>query len=229
MKNIPVIETQNLRKTYKNQGEVLKGVNMNVQRGEFVSIMGPSGCGKSTLLHLLGLLHSPSSGALKILGSDVATLSHDAATIFRREKMGFILQSNNMFPHTNVYENVEFPLIYTDVPKNQRKDRIIRALTQVRLENKISAWSNSLSGGEQQRVAIARALVNQPSIVLADEPTGALDRDNSDSLMTLFRSICAKNGVSIVMVTHDPRMASYSDTIYELDDGKIVKSSNGKF
>lgn len=217
-----IITAKNIRKSYPNQGEVLKGVDISVEQGEFVSIMGPSGCGKSTLLHLMGLLHSPDSGELNILGHDVCHLRQDEATIFRRESMGFILQSNNMFPHTTVYENVEFPLIYRRVPKIERPERIRKALENVKLGAKSAAWSNSLSGGEQQRVAIARALVNNPRILLADEPTGALDSDNSHSLMRLFRSICNEKGVAIIMVTHDPRMAQYCDRTYGLEEGRIV-------
>lgn len=218
----PIITAKNIRKSYPNQGEVLKGVDISVDEGEFVAIMGPSGCGKSTLLHLMGLLHSPDSGQLDILGHDVCHLGQDEATIFRRECMGFILQSNNMFPHTTVYENVEFPLIYRRVPKIERPERIDQALESVRLGAKKASWSNSLSGGEQQRVAIARALVNNPRILLADEPTGALDSDNSHSLMRLFRSICNEKGVAIIMVTHDPRMAQYCDRTYELAEGRIL-------
>lgn len=221
-----IIKARNLRKSYPNQGEVLKGVDFTVNEGEFVAIMGPSGCGKSTLLHLVGLLHSPDSGELEILGRNICNLGQDEATIFRRESMGFILQSNNMFPHTTVYENVEFPLIYRRVPRMERPALIHKALENVNLAAKSPAWSNSLSGGEQQRVAIARALVNNPRILLADEPTGALDSDNSHSLMRLFRSICDEKGVSIIMVTHDPRMAQYCDRRYGLEDGLIVSGVN---
>ena len=218
-----IISAKNIKKSYHTQGQVLKGVDINIEAGEFVAIMGPSGCGKSTLLHLLGLLHSPDTGSLNILGKEVAQLRHDEATIFRRDSMGFILQSNNMFPHTTVYENVEFPLIYRHVPKYLRSDLIRKALEDVNLANKINVWSNSLSGGEQQRVAIARALVNSPKIVLADEPTGALDSQNSNALMRLFRGICEKEKVTIVMVTHDPKMADYCDNVYRLEEGEIVK------
>lgn len=217
-----IITARNLHKSYRTQGSVLNGVDITVSEGEFISIMGPSGCGKSTLLHLLGLLHSPDSGVLNILNTDVRKLEQNGATIFRRENMGFILQSNNMFPHTTVYENVEFPLIFNRVPRQVRPERIQKALEQVKLGGKINAWSNSLSGGEQQRVAIARALVNNPKILLADEPTGALDSSNSHSLMRLFRAICEDKGVSVIMVTHDPNMAKYSDRTYGLEEGKIA-------
>lgn len=217
-----IITATNIKKSYPTQGEVLKGVDISVDAGEFIAIMGPSGCGKSTLLHLIGLLHSPDSGTLDILGQNVCNLNQDEATIFRRQSMGFILQSNNMFPHTTVYENIEFPLIYGRVPRAERPEKIRKALENVHLGEKHRAWSNSLSGGEQQRVAIARALVNNPKILLADEPTGALDSNNSHSLMRLFRSICSEQGVAIIMVTHDPGMARYCDRTYGLIEGKIA-------
>ena len=221
----PVMTARHLCKSYANQGKVLKGVDIDIRQGEFVAIMGPSGCGKSTLLHLLGLLHAPDEGSIEILGQDVTRLRQDQATLFRRNHMGFILQSNNMFPHTTVYENVEFPLIYRRIPRSLRADRIRGALDAVNLAKKITAWGNSLSGGEQQRVAIARSLVNAPQILLADEPTGALDASNSRSLMELFRTICKRDNVSIVMVTHDSTMARYCDTVYTLSDGVVVYST----
>ena len=217
-----IITAKNIFKSYAKQGEVLKGADLTVHAGEFVAIMGPSGCGKSTMVHLLGLLHTPDSGSLNILGTEVCGLDPDQATLFRRNHMGFILQSNNMFPHTTVYENIEFPLIYKRVPHKERPERILSVLETVRLEKKINAWSNSLSGGEQQRVAIARALVNNPQILLADEPTGALDANNSNLLMKNFCDICRNKQVGIVMVTHDSSMAAYCDSVYTLKDGKIV-------
>lgn len=217
-----VITARRIFKSYPHQGEVLRGADLTVHAGEFVAIMGPSGCGKSTMLHLLGLLHAPDSGSLNILGKEVCSLSSDKATLFRRNHMGFILQSNNMFPHTTVYENIEFPLIYKRVPHRERPALIQSVLETVRMEKKIDAWSNSLSGGEQQRVAIARALVNSPQILLADEPTGALDANNSNLLMKNFCDICRNKQVCIVMVTHDTSMAAYCDTVYTLKEGKIV-------
>lgn len=217
-----VISARQIKKSYPKMGQVLKGVDFSVAPGEFVAIMGPSGCGKSTLLHILGLLHFPDSGSLHILGTDVLTLSADAATMFRRDHMGFILQSNNVFSHTTVFENIEFPLACRAVPRQRRRPLIEEALAAVGLGHKILAWGNSLSGGEQQRVAIARALVNKPRILLADEPTGALDGANSRSLMESFCQICRHDGVAIVMVTHDAAMASYCNTVYKLSEGLIV-------
>ncbi|WP_297829098.1 ABC transporter ATP-binding protein [uncultured Desulfovibrio sp.] len=217
-----VITARQLKKSYAGMGQVLKGVDLTVTPGEFVAVMGPSGCGKSTLLHLLGLLHSPDSGSLRMLDTDVLALAADEATMFRRDHVGFILQSNNIFSHTTVYENIEFPLACRAVPRPQRRGLVEAALAAVGLGHKMSAWGNSLSGGEQQRVAIARALVNKPRIVLADEPTGALDNANSRALMESFRHICQRDNVAIVMVTHDSGMARYCHTVYTLEDGVFV-------
>ena len=216
-----IIEAHSLCKSYPTMGDVLKGVDLDLYGGEFIAIMGPSGCGKSTMLHLLGLLHSPDAGSLTMLGIDVLSLDREEAGIFRRDNIGLVLQSNNLFSHTTVYENVEFPLIYRRVPRNQRRQRIENALSVVHLNYKVNSWSNSLSGGEQQRVAIARALINNPKILLADEPTGALDSDSSHLLMKNFREICRKRNVGVVMVTHDHLMAEYCDRVYHLENGLI--------
>lgn len=217
-----LITASNIRKSYPLMGEVLKGVDLTVEAGEFVAIMGPSGCGKSTMLHLLGLLHFPDSGSLDVMGTNVLGLSQDEATVFRRNHIGFILQSNNVFSHTTVYENIEFPLVCRNVPREKRALLISSVLQTVNLAHKIHAWGKSLSGGEQQRVAIARALVNNPQILLADEPTGALDSENSHSLMKSFREICKRDSVAVVMVTHDSNMARYCDSVYRLENGLVV-------
>lgn len=217
-----VISANDLHKSYPLQGNVLQGVDITVAAGEFVAVMGPSGCGKSTLLHLFGLLHAPDKGTLHILDTDVLNLTSDEATEFRRNHIGFVLQSNNIFSHTTVYENMEFPLVCCGIPRNERQDKIHKALNTVNLAHKMRSWGNSLSGGEQQRVAIARALVNNPQLILADEPTGALDAENSHSLMRSFCYICEHDNVAIVMVTHDPAMANYCSTVYKLKEGKII-------
>ncbi|GAB1253623.1 ABC transporter ATP-binding protein [Desulfovibrio falkowii] len=218
-----IIKARNLCKSYPMMGDVLRGVDITLYGGEFVAIMGPSGCGKSTMLHLLGLLHSPDAGSLTMLGVDVLSLDREEAGVFRRDNIGLVLQSNNLFSHTTVYENVEFPLIYKRVPRNQRCQMIENVLSVVHLNYKANAWSNSLSGGEQQRVAIARALINNPKILLADEPTGALDSNSSHSLMQNFREVCTKRNVGVVMVTHDHHMAEYCDRVYHLEHG-LIKS-----
>lgn len=215
----PVIVAKDLYKCYAGFAPVLRGVSIEVEAGELVAIMGPSGCGKSTMLHILGMLHAPDAGTLEILGTDVLRLNREQTAAFRRGNMGFVMQSSNLFEHSTVFENVEFPLIYENVPPQERWERVIRALELVRLSARVHYRSNRLSGGEQQRVAIARAMVNNPRILLADEPTGALDARTSRLIMDNFRALCHSGGVSMVMVTHDPKMAEFCDSIYTLEDG----------
>lgn len=217
----PVIIGKDLYKCYPGFPPVLRGVNIEVEPGEMVAIMGPSGCGKSTMLHILGMLHAPDSGTLKILDQNVLKFNSQETAAFRRGNMGFVMQASNLFEHSTVFENVEFPLIYENVPPQERWERVIRALDLVRLSSRVHYRSNRLSGGEQQRVAIARAMVNSPRILLADEPTGALDARTSVVIMENFRNLCHKGGVAMVMVTHDPKMADYCDSIYTLEDGVL--------
>lgn len=215
----PVIIAKDLYKCYAGFAPVLRGASLEVEAGEMVAIMGPSGCGKSTMLHILGLLHAPDAGSLEILGTDVLKLTREQTAAFRRGNLGFVMQSSNLFEHSTVFENVEFPLIYEKVPPQERWERVIRALELVRLSARVHYRSNRLSGGEQQRVAIARAMVNNPRILLADEPTGALDAKTSRLIMDNFRALCHSGGVSMVMVTHDPKMAEFCDSVYTLEDG----------
>jgi ABC-type lipoprotein export system ATPase subunit len=217
----PVVIAKDLYKCYAGFDPVLRGVSMEVEAGEMVAVMGPSGCGKSTMLHILGMLHAPDEGRLEILGTDVSMLDRDQAAAFRRENMGFVMQSSNLFDHSTVFENVEFPLIYEGIPPQERWERVIRALDLVRLSARVHYRSNRLSGGEQQRAAIARAMVNNPRILLADEPTGALDAVTSRLIMENFRTLCHSSGVATVMVTHDPKMAEFCDSIYTLEDGTL--------
>ncbi len=218
----PVIDAQNLYKCYPGFPPVLRGVNISVVPGEMVAIMGPSGCGKSTMLHVLGMLHAPDSGTLRVLDTDVLTLSREETASFRRGNMGFVMQSSNLFDHSTVFENVEFPLIYEKVPPEERWDRVVRALELVRLSHRISYRSNRLSGGEQQRVAIARAMVNSPKILLADEPTGALDSRTSKVVMENFCVLAHEGRIAMVIVTHDPGVADYCDSVYTLEEGLLV-------
>lgn len=217
----PVIKARDLYKCYPGFPPVLRGVNIDVMPGEMVAIMGPSGCGKSTMLHVLGMLHAPDAGSLEILGENVLALNREGTAAFRRGNMGFVMQASNLFDHSTVFENVEFPLIYENVPPQERWGRVIRALDLVRLSARVHYRSNRLSGGEQQRVAIARAMVNNPRILLADEPTGALDARTSRVVMENFRHLCHDGGVAMVMVTHDPKMAEFCDSIYTLEDGVL--------
>lgn len=222
----PVIDAKDLYKRYPGFAPVLKGASIQVEAGEMAAIMGPSGCGKSTMLHILGLLHAPDSGSLSILNKDVLLLNREQTAEFRRENMGFVMQASNLFDHSTVFENVEFPLIYNNVPEQERWERVIRALDLVRLSNRVHYRSNQLSGGEQQRVAIARAMVNNPGILLADEPTGALDAKTSRLIMENFRKLSHEGGVSMIMVTHDPNMADFCDSIYVLEDGRLIRKKN---
>ncbi len=220
--NLPVIHAENLYKCYPGFPPVLRGVNISVLRGEMVAIMGPSGCGKSTMLHVLGMLHAPDSGSLHILDTDVLTFNNEETAGFRRGNMGFVMQSSNLFDYSTVFENVEFPLIYEKIPPEERWERVVRALELVRLSHRISYRSNRLSGGEQQRVAIARAMVNNPRVLLADEPTGALDSRTSKVVMENFCALAHDGGIAMVIVTHDPGVADYCDTVYTLEDGILV-------
>ncbi|MEG2173762.1 MAG: ATP-binding cassette domain-containing protein [Desulfovibrionaceae bacterium] len=218
----PVIIAKDLYKCYPGSPPVLRGVNISVEEGEIVAIMGPSGCGKSTMLHVLGMLHTPDSGTLEVLNTNVLTLNREETAAFRRSNLGFVMQSCNLFDHSTVFENVEFPLIYEGVPPEERWERVIRALDLVRLSTRVHYRSNRLSGGEQQRVAIARAMVNNPRILLADEPTGALDFRTSRAVMDNFRTLAHEGGVAMVVVTHDQTVAQFCDTVYTLEDGILV-------
>jgi ABC-type lipoprotein export system ATPase subunit/glycosyltransferase involved in cell wall biosynthesis len=218
----PVIDARELHKRYPGCPPVLRGVSLAVESGEMVAVMGPSGCGKSTLLHLLGLLHEPDAGSLRILGADVMGLDRERAAFFRRRNLGFVMQSSNLFDFSTVYENVEFPLIYDSVPIEQRRERILRALEMVHLSGKVHYRGNRLSGGEQQRVAIARAIVNNPRILFADEPTGALDAHTGKSIMASFRALAHAGGISMIVVTHDPVVAEFCDAVYTLDAGRLT-------
>jgi ABC-type lipoprotein export system ATPase subunit len=218
---MPVILARDVHKAYAGFDPVLRGVNLEAGAGEMVAVMGPSGCGKSTMLHILGMLHAPDSGRLEILGTDVSTLNREQAAAFRRVNVGFVMQSSNLFDHSTVFENVEFPLIYEGIPPQERWERVIRALDLVRLSARVHYRSNRLSGGEQQRAAIARAMVNNPRILLADEPTGALDARTSRHIMENFRTLCHAGGVCLILVTHDPGMAEYCDSVYTLEDGLL--------
>jgi len=217
-----VIDAQDLHKRYPGSPPILRGASLQVKTGEVAAIMGPSGCGKSTMLHVLGLLHSPDAGTLHMLDTDVLQLDREQTAFFRCRNLGFVMQSSNLFDFSTVYENVEFPLIYDQVPFEERRARILRALELVHLSARVHYRSNQLSGGEQQRVAIARAMVNNPRILFADEPTGALDTRTSRSIMASFRSLAHNAGVSMVVVTHDPTVAEYCDSIYTLDEGRLT-------
>ena len=220
-----LIELTNLTKDYQSDdGDVIRvlgNVNLRINRGEMVAIMGPSGSGKSTMLFVLGLFLLPTSGNYSFAGQDVLSLGRSAQAVFRRNQVGFVFQSADLLENSTVYENLEFPLVYSRFPRRDRPDRIRRALEQVNLGHRLHHPANRLSGGERQRVAVARALVNQPQVILADEPTGQLDRDNSQVVMDHFADIVSGGETALVLVTHDAQVASRCDRVYLMDDGAL--------
>ncbi len=222
----PLVRTRALTKIFAAGEQSLVAVDhvdFTLARGEFVSIMGPSGSGKSTFMNIIGCLDRPSSGTYDFDGVDVSRIDADERAALRRTKLGFVFQSYNLLPRTNAVENAEMPMIYAGVPSRERRARAISALLDAGLDERHHDRSPSeLSGGQQQRVAIARALVNQPELILADEPTGALDTKTSGDIMTLFQSLNATKGLSILMVTHEASVARYSKRIVSFRDGRIV-------
>jgi len=220
-----LISVKNLCKEYDNEGIVTRalcGVTFDIADGEFVSIMGPSGSGKSTLMQLLGFLDRPTDGEYFFQGKDTKNFSDDDLAFLRNQKIGFVFQSFNLLPRTTVFENVELPLLY-DERKESRgllNRKVHDALRSVNLENRISNFSNQLSGGEQQRVAIARALVNDPALILADEPTGNLDSKNGLQIMRILQRL-NNDGHTIVMVTHETYTSEHAKRIIQMLDGKV--------
>jgi putative ABC transport system ATP-binding protein len=202
----------------------LAGIHLHLQRGEYVSISGPSGCGKSTLLAILGLLDSPSGGSYVLNGRPVQSLKLAERARIRNREIGFIFQAFNLIGDLTVYENVELPLTYRGMSGAERKKRVVEALERVGMSHRIKHYPSQLSGGQQQRVAVARALGGDPSILLADEPTGNLDSQNGEQVMELMREL-HRGGATICMVTHDPRYAKYADREIHLFDGRIVEAS----
>ena len=204
----------------------LAGIHLNLKRGEYLSIAGPSGCGKSTLLAILGLLDSPTDGTYVLNGKPVQGLKLSERARIRNREIGFIFQAFNLIGDLTVYENVELPLTYRGMPSSERKKRVHDALERVGMSHRIKHYPSQLSGGQQQRVAVARALGGDPSILLADEPTGNLDSTNGEAVMELLREL-HRGGATICMVTHDPRYARYADRTIRLFDGRIVEESVG--
>ncbi len=222
----PLIKTENLWKVYrmgKVDVEALRGVSLEVERGEYLAIMGPSGSGKSTLMNILGCLDTPTRGKYYLEGRDVSSLSDDELSLLRNQKIGFVFQSFHLLPRTPAIHNVELPLIYAGVPKKERRKRAEEALEKVGLRERMWHKPNELSGGERQRVAIARAIINNPSILLADEPTGNLDSRSGEEIMRIFEAL-HQMGNTIIVVTHDPNIASRTRRIIKLKDGRIVNA-----
>lgn len=222
----PLIEVVNLVKIYK-MGNVdfhaLRDVSLAVDDGEFVAVMGASGSGKSTFMNIIGCLDKPTAGKYLLDAQEVESLSKDKLAAIRNKKIGFVFQSFNLLQRMSALQNVELPLLYNDSPPKDRKIRALSALKSVGLEGREYHRPNQLSGGQQQRVAIARALISNPSLILADEPTGNLDSQTSAELMTLFKNLNKENGITIVMVTHEPDIAAYTDRHVYFKDGKVLK------
>jgi putative ABC transport system ATP-binding protein len=219
-----IIETSNLKKIYRTEEvetTALDRINLNLEEGQFVSIMGPSGCGKSTLLHVLGLIDSPTEGSYKFLGEEVSEYSESKRSAIRKANIGFVFQSFNLIDELTVYENIELPLIYNKTPANERKEKVEKVLEKLDMEPRSKHFPRQLSGGQQQRAAVARAIVNEPNLILADEPTGNLDSKNGHEVMKLLVKL-NEEGTTILMVTHSEENASYCGSVLQLLDGKIV-------
>jgi putative ABC transport system ATP-binding protein len=230
------IQTENLTKTYGSGSTAvvaLDHVNLQVKEGEFVAVMGPSGCGKSTLLHLLGGLDKPSEGYVEISGHNLTDLPDDRLTELRRRKIGFVFQFYNLIPVLSAVENAALPVTLDGVKLSEAKQMAAEWLTRFGMADRLQNRPDQLSGGQQQRVAVARALISEPELILADEPTGNLDTRSGDEIAGLLREVSKKYGRTIVMVTHDPRIAAYADRIIFLRDGQVVdetvlEEKNGK-
>ena len=218
-----IIKLTNIHKSYPLDGfdlEILKGITLEIKKGDFVAIMGPSGSGKSTLMNILGCLDKPSSGTYVLDGQNVEALSSDELAEIRNKKIGFVFQGFNLLSRTDAIENVELPMVYANIPAKIRREKAVNALESVGLKERMHHQPNQLSGGQQQRVAIARAIVNNAPILFADEPTGNLDTKMSVEIMALFQNL-NKQGQTIILVTHEESIAEYANRIIKIVDGEI--------
>ncbi|MBQ5574356.1 MAG: ABC transporter ATP-binding protein [Bacteroidaceae bacterium] len=219
-----MIKTEAIKKNFTTEDvetRALNGVTLQVQQGEFVAIMGPSGCGKSTLLNVLGLLDNPTEGKYWFKGIDVAEFTEDKRTLLRKGTIGFVFQSFNLIDDLTVYENIELPLLYMGIPKQERQKRVNAIMERLDIVHRAKYFPQQLSGGQQQRVAVARAVVTNPELILADEPTGNLDSKNGLEVMELLRQLNLE-GTTIIIVTHSQRDAAYANRVINLFDGKII-------
>ena len=218
---IQIKELQKLFSTEEVETTALNGINLEIKEGEFVAIMGPSGCGKSTLLNIVGLLDNPTGGDYNFFGTEVAKMTERKRAQLRKGNIGFVFQSFNLIDELTVFENVELPLIYMNIPVKERKTKVEAVLERMNIMHRRNHFPQQLSGGQQQRVAIARAVVAKPKLILADEPTGNLDSKNGEEVMKLLQEL-NEEGTTIIMVTHSPYDAGFSHRIVNLFDGKVV-------
>ncbi|MBI5026193.1 MAG: ABC transporter ATP-binding protein [Nitrospirae bacterium] len=222
-----MISLKGINKTYmfgKMPLEVLKGIDLNIERGEFIAIMGPSGSGKSTLMNIIGCLDRQTSGTYHFEGIDIGVMTDNELAEMRNRRVGFVFQTFNLLPRFSASKNVELPMIYSDIAPKERKERALEVLRKVGLEHRIEHHPNELSGGEQQRVAIARALVMRPAVILADEPTGNLDSQSGVEIMRIFEGLNTE-GVTIIMVTHESDVARHARRVINMKDGRIMNGS----
>lgn len=220
-----MIKTENLRKVFRTEmveTVAVANVSIEIKKGEFVAIMGPSGCGKSTLMNMLGLLDNPTEGNYWLDGVEVSSFTEDQQTMLRRGGIGFVFQSFNLIDDLTVFGNIELPLLYMNVPAQERKRRVDEVMARMDISHRAKHYPNQLSGGQQQRVAIARAVISNPKVILADEPTGNLDSKNGLEVLNLLKQLHSE-GATIVMVTHSQRDAGFADRIINMFDGHIVK------
>jgi len=223
-RNGSIIHMSGIRKTYdtgKVKVEALKGVDLEIKKGEMVAIVGPSGSGKSTLMNLLGCLDTPTEGSYQLGGDDVAGVTRDQLAEIRNRRVGFVFQNFNLLPHISSQENVEMPMLFGGVPVRERRERAKELLTKVGLEDRVDHKPTELSGGQMQRVAIARALAMDPAIILADEPTGNLDTSSGGDIMSIFNELW-QQGRTLVIITHDPALAKRASRVVEIRDGVVM-------
>ncbi len=219
--SIELVDVHKIYRTKYYEVRALNGITMKIEDGEFIAVMGPSGSGKSTLLYLIGCLDRPTKGKVIIDGVETSKLSDDELTRLRREKLGFVFQQYNLISTLTALENVELPMIFRGVPKNERKRKAMELLKLVGIEDVAERKPMEISGGQQQRVAIARAMANNPRILLCDEPTGNLDSGSGRQVMEIIKGLNEEKGVTVVLVTHDPSMAEFAERIVKLRDGRL--------
>jgi len=226
MENNNLIKLENIARTYQvgeTEVRALRGISLQIQQGDLVAIMGPSGSGKSTLMNIIGCLDKPTSGKYLLEAEEVSSFNKDRLAQIRNKKIGFVFQSFNLLPRTTALENTELPLLYSNVPSKKARDKAMEALSMVGLNGRELHNTNQLSGGEQQRVAIARALVNNPSLILADEPTGNLDTKTGAEIISLFQALNKDKNITMILVTHDPDISNIARKKIYIRDGLIVK------